>query len=40
MRISKMNLQNTDDHVVEPWWVTILGCLLLAALLALALVAT
>ena len=35
-----MNLQNTDDPVVEAWWVTILGRLALATLFALALVAT
>jgi len=34
-----MKFQNADDLVVEPWWMTILGCLVLAALFALALVA-
>src|SRR5262245_35234543 len=40
MRTDKMKLQNTDDCLVEPWWVTILGCVTLAILFALALVAT
>jgi len=35
-----MKSLNADDLVAEPWWVTILGCLVLAALFALALVAT
>lgn len=35
----KMNFQKQDDIQTEPWWVTILGCLAFAALLALALIA-
>jgi hypothetical protein len=35
-----MNPRRIDEIEVEPWWVTILGCLGLGALLALALIAT
>jgi len=31
-----MNFWNTKE--IEPWWVTLLGCLVLAVLFALALV--
>jgi len=35
----RMNFQETEYALNEPWWVTVLGCVTLAALFALALIA-
>jgi hypothetical protein len=35
-----MNLQKPDDMLVEPWWVTVLGCLALATLFWILLIGT
>jgi hypothetical protein len=34
-----MNSQETEYIFTEPWWVTVLGCVTLAALFAFALIA-
>jgi hypothetical protein len=35
-----MNFQDPEYLINEPWWVTITGCITLAALIAFALVAS
>jgi hypothetical protein len=35
----RMNFQEPEYTLNEPWWVTILGCVTLAAMFAFALIA-
>jgi len=35
----RMNFQEPEYILSEPWWVTVIGCVTLAALIAFALIA-